>query len=257
MKNNNKNILIVAIIAVIFLSLYFGVTRNPLTDDIAVSNDAELAETEVDQQLQQANDMSELLGLQSNDDAIPSSVEADSAAVSPVPQTRQDNDTTISSSRVADRNASRQSSGGSQRSDSGVPVLSKHVFSVIDEVQKRQQDGQWEEALNEMNALYADFDNLSPFEQVTLLNFYTNTLLRLEMYEETIPVFELMRTIDDLRPDINARSLLALAQLNSRTGDFDAALSYYAEYLVATAGMDDMEQQRELVLQQLAELGVN
>lgn len=257
MKNNDKSTLIVATIAVIFLSLYFGVTRNPLTDDIAVSNDAELVETEIDQRSQQANDMSELLGLQNNDDAIPSSVETDSAADSPVPQTRQDNDPTISSISVADRNASRQSSDGSQRSDSGVPVLSKHVLSVIDEVQKRQQDGQWEEALNEMNALYADFDNLNPFEQVTLLNFYTRTLLQLGMYPETIPVFELMRTIEDLRPDLDARALLALGQLNATTGDIEVALNYYAEWLYFTEGMPGMEQQTERVLQQVAELGAN
>jgi hypothetical protein len=48
-----------------------------------------------------------------------------------------------------------------------------------------------------------------------------------------------------------------LAQLNSKTGDTEVALRYYADWLDATEGMDGMEQQTERVMQQLAESGVN
>lgn len=132
--------------------------------------------------------------------------------------------------------------------------LSSKVMRVIAEVQSRQLDGQWEEALNEMNALYADFDSLRPFEQVTLLNFYTNTLIRLEMWNESISAFSRILTIPELRPDLNARALLALGQLHSRTGDKQQAQGFYHEWLAFTEGKPGFEQQTPRVQLQLAAL---
>lgn len=137
------------------------------------------------------------------------------------------------------------------QADVAQPVLSDRVFFVIEEAQKRQQAGQFQEALIELNALYTDFDSMNPFEQATLLNFYTNILLRLEMWQESIAAFSLMLTLDDLRPDINARALLALGQLHTQANDIDAATAYYNEWLDFTRDMDGLEAQTERVKQQL------
>ena len=141
----------------------------------------------------------------------------------------------------------------SENAETATPSLSQQVRDVIAEVQTRQLDGQWEEALNEMNALYGNFEELNPFEQVTLLNFYTNTLLQLEMWQESISAFSLMLTIPDLRPDINARALIALGQLHSQVGEPETAISYYESALTNTSAMENMEQQTQRVRRLLSE----
>lgn len=115
--------------------------------------------------------------------------------------------------------------------DSSEPRLRPHVVSVLTEVQRRQVAEQWEEALNELNALYQDYDTLSSFEQSTLLNFYTNTLLSLQMWEEAISAFTLMQLIPNLGREENARSKLALGQLHTQTGDLETAAAYYRAWL--------------------------
>src|SRR5690606_7041453 len=116
-----------------------------------------------------------------------------------------------------------------------------------------QQQGEWEAALDAMNALYRDFDSLNDFEKVTLLNFYTNTLLRLEMWQESITAFSQMLEVPDLRPDLGARALMALGQLHARIGEHDRAVVYYQSFLDATAGMNNMDEQRATVTRLLAE----
>lgn len=133
--------------------------------------------------------------------------------------------------------------------------LSSRVVRILEEVQLRQQEEQWEEALNEMNALYTEYDTLNPFEQVSLLNFYTNTLIRLQMWEESISAFSQMLTIPELRPDINARALMALGQLKTRAGETREAIAYYQELLTFVEGREGFEQQRERAIQQLEQLG--
>ncbi|MDO9319835.1 MAG: hypothetical protein Q7V56_16795 [Gammaproteobacteria bacterium] len=184
---------------------------------------------------------------------IPSQQAAGDQAVSEPASGSSNNklpDSSVDTSRssVADANLS------SQRPDSSKPALSDRVFYVIEEAQKRQLEDQWEEALNELNALYLDFDSLNPFEQATLLNFYTNTLIRLEMWQESISAFALMLTVEDLRPDINARALLALGQLHAKVNEVPVATAYYEEWLEFTRGMDGLEAQTARVEQQLNSL---
>lgn len=139
----------------------------------------------------------------------------------------------------------------SQPKDTPASTLSERVFNVIDQAQWLQQSGQWEESLVGLNALYSDFESMNTFEQSTLLNFYTNTLIRMEMWQESISAFTLMLTIPDLRPDINARALMALGQLHERVDEADLATGYYEEWLEYTRGMPGMEQQTARVEQQL------
>lgn len=140
--------------------------------------------------------------------------------------------------------------------DSPEQVLSDRVFYVIEEAQQRQQQGQWEESLTELNALYSDFDSMTPFEQATLLNFYTNVLIRLEMWQESISAFSLMLTVENLRPDINARALVALGQLHASVDEVSAAIVYYEEWLEFTRDMTGLEAQTAIVEQQLDNLRV-
>ena len=125
--------------------------------------------------------------------------------------------------------------------EGGALVLSESVFAAIENVQQLQLDGQWEASLDVLNALYEDFDELNSFEQVTLLNFYTNTLLRFEMWPESIGAFSRMLTIPDLRPDIGARALMALGQLHAEVGQYAASISYLRSWQDVTVGMENME----------------
>lgn len=113
-------------------------------------------------------------------------------------------------------------------------VLSKEVYEIIDEVQKRFEEGQWMEGANELNALYEDYDALNDFEKATVLNFYTNLLLANNMYPEAVNAFEAILEIETLRPDIRQRAILALGQLSQVGGELESAVSYYNQYLEST-----------------------
>ncbi|WP_237133899.1 hypothetical protein [Pseudohongiella sp. O18] len=134
------------------------------------------------------------------------------------------------------------------------PAMSDRVYYVIEEAQRMQQADQWEAALMGLNALYASFENLTPFEQMTLLNFYTNTLIRLEMWQESITAFSKMLTVRDLRPDINARALLALGQLHQQVNEAPAAVTYYEAWLDFTENTPGLEAQRARVHEQVQAL---
>jgi hypothetical protein len=133
------------------------------------------------------------------------------------------------------------------------PQQIPRVRTVIEEVQRRLMAQQVEEALNEMNALYTEFDELSPFEQATLLNFYTNALIAQEMWQESITAFALMRTIADLRTDLDSRAGLALGQLHSRIGEPDVALDYYREWLANPYEEERTAEQTRRVVQLMTE----
>lgn len=141
-----------------------------------------------------------------------------------------------------------------EQSESSAPMLSERVFNVIDEAQWLQQSDQWEESLVGLNALYADFESMNPFEQMTLLNFYTNTLIRLEMWQESISAFTLMLTIPELRSDINARALMALGQLHERVNEPSVAVSYYEEWLSLTRDTPGLETQTAAINERLSHL---
>ncbi len=186
-----------------------------------------------------------------NDSAYPSGIST--ARQAPTDQTSENNpDAAESDSGVPE--AVRHAGAQTPASERSAPVLSPRVFYVIEEAQRRQMADQWAEALTELNALYTDFDSLSPFEQATLLNFYTNTLIRLEMWQESISAFTLLLTVDNLRADSNSRALLALGQLHQRVDELDVAAAYYEEWLDFTRGMPGLEAQTTRVEQMLNNL---
>lgn len=183
---------------------------------------------------------------------LPNRSEADSNTVTDAENEVSDPDGTATrDERIiepSNRNAQiLAENSASYSSEDDEPVLSRRVMAVIAEVQRRLIAQQIDEALNEMNALYEEYDELSPFEQSTLLNFYSNALLSLEMWEESITAFSLMREIPQLRADIDSRAILALGQLHSRIGDHEIATEYFREWLSNPHGESRTEERTERV----------
>lgn len=109
--------------------------------------------------------------------------------------------------------------------------ISPRVLAVFEETQKRMLQGQWEDALNEMNALYSEIDSLNSLEQSTLLNFYTNALLANEMFDEAITAFSMMLEIPDTPDKQRDRAILSLGQLYAAGGDKEAAIYHFEAWL--------------------------
>ncbi len=134
------------------------------------------------------------------------------------------------------------------------PRMSQATFSVTQQVQELQLNGEWLASLEAMNRLYNNFEQLNSLEQVTLLNFYTNALIQLKMWQEAISVFTLMLTVPDLRSDLNARTLIALGQLHSRENEPEAARAYLEEWLIMHGDQPEYADQQARVEELLSEL---
>tara|TARA_R110001592_G_scaffold191253_1_gene437394 strand:- start:381 stop:1121 length:741 start_codon:yes stop_codon:yes gene_type:complete len=167
--------------------------------------------------------------------------------------TANPNDTPASRSPDALNTPGARISAARAEEEPVAPMLSAEVFAVIEDVQQKQLDGQWDESLQVLNALYENFDELNNFEKITLLNFYTNTLLKFEMWPEAIGAFSRMLTVPDLRPDWGARALVALGQLHAEVGEYAASISYLTSWQELTADMENMQGSNERVAQLLAQ----
>lgn len=170
-------------------------------------------------------------GSAANPDSIPNSLNSTVSQLSELNADRSDG---------LNQDENSQTDTGNQTSSNARPgeVLSEEVYRVISEVQRRFEEGQFEEGLNELNALYAGFEELSDFERATVLNFYTNALLANEMYPEAILAFEQILEVEDLRPDIRLRALKSLGQLNVQQTNYEGAVEYYDEWLIESGERD-------------------
>ncbi len=74
------------------------------------------------------------------------------------------------------------------------------------------------------------------------------------MWQESITAFSKMLTVPDLRPDINARALLALGQLHQQVNEAPAAVTYYEAWLDFTENTPGLEAQRARVRDQMQAL---
>jgi hypothetical protein len=164
-----------------------------------------------------------------------------------------DNPSSQSPDALKTPDAGARISAARAEEEPAAPMLSAEVFAVIEDVQQKQLDGQWDESLQVLNVLYENFDELNSFEQTTLLNFYTNTLLKFEMWPEAIGAFSRMLTVPDLRPDWGARALVALGQLHAEVGEYAASISYLTSWQELTADMENMQGSNERVAQLLAQ----
>ena len=248
----NKILIVSGVAAVTAVALFFFEIRG---SEQGVSSDSTVAARPANESLDTLASGDESESNSSKPDTETLSREATSSA-SPTPSSTLSSSREIANTKsvpnnIATTQTEKFDSTISDEDDGEVPRLSQRVYDVISEVQTRQLDDQWEEALNEMNALYAAFEELDPFEQSVLLNYYTNTLLQLQMWQESISAFSLMLNIPDLRSDMNARALMALGQLSNQVGDPAAAVTYYEEWLDFTVGMENMEEQTQRVNQLL------
>jgi len=136
----------------------------------------------------------------------------------------------------------------------GSDELSVMVYAGIREAQQHLMTEQWEAAVNELNALYAYYEQLNHFEQRTLLNFYSNALLGLRMYEEAIVLFEQSLTVP--APDggdERSRPRLALGQLYAGMGEHQAAVQHLSAWMLEFAEWEQMAGATESVLHLLAD----
>lgn len=130
--------------------------------------------------------------------------------------------------------------------------LSPMVFDTLEQAHFWQLQGDHAAALEAMNSLYAQYDSLNPFEQKTLLNYYSNSLLSLQMWQEAISAFSQLLTVPDLQTETYKRTLRSLGQIHGATGDREAAIHYLTQWMQETENDPDKESQREAVTRQLS-----
>lgn len=109
--------------------------------------------------------------------------------------------------------------------------LGGRVFEVLREVQALERAGRWPEAMAELNALYADFDELVPSEQTALLNFYVSVMMKQELYDESIVAFEQMLQVEGIDAAAETSVKLKLGHLHAQQGDPAASVRYLNEWL--------------------------
>ncbi len=149
------------------------------------------------------------------------------------------------------------SDAGADAGVGGQAVLSARVYDVINEVQQRFMAQQWVEGLDDLNALYEDFEQLNALEQSTVLNFYTNALISLEMYDEAIIAFEEVLTLPDLRSNVESRATMALGQLYARDGNYAASAAYLSDWLALEGNSSADAPGADAVLLMLANAHLN
>lgn len=115
-------------------------------------------------------------------------------------------------------------------------TLSEPVFTSITQIQELMttpdvEGEDFAEAKRQLDALYdASFEAANGFEQSTILNFYTNYYLRLRDYPMALETFEQIMTIDDLRPDIELRTLRSLGQLYAQQEQWQDSVDAFAQW---------------------------
>jgi len=116
--------------------------------------------------------------------------------------------------------------------------LSDVVYTVLQEVFTRLGEGQLEEAKNELDALLIRFDELGSFEQLTLLNFYSDYYLLNRQIPEAISSIERLIDIDGIPRDAFIRALRTLGQLNATIDEYDSSITYYERFLEESGDRD-------------------
>lgn len=115
-------------------------------------------------------------------------------------------------------------------------TLSDPVFTAITQIQELMttpdvESEDFAEAKRQLDALYdASFEAANGFEQSTILNFYTNYYLRLRDYPMALETFEQIMTVDDLRPDIELRTLRSLGQLYAQQEQWQDSVDAFAQW---------------------------
>lgn len=142
----------------------------------------------------------------SGDGAVP----AQSSLSDPVSQTDPENSIEAGNGPVP------QTAPVQQDQELPASPLSPVVFDAINNIQQLMMDEQWDVALEQLNTMYEQRDQLNGFERSTMLMFYTNVLVHHQMYDEATIVYQEVVTIPETHASVRDRALRALEQLNAR-----------------------------------------
>ncbi len=105
------------------------------------------------------------------------------------------------------------------------------IDNALAEVTTRLQSGQLEEALNELDALYADYENLNNEEQFSVMSGYANYFLAAGELEEVMRIYEESLNIADLPGETLLLIYRTLGQLSLRLQQFDKGIAHFDSYL--------------------------
>lgn len=136
----------------------------------------------------------------------------------------------------------------------GSDTLSTGVQMAISAAQDHLMNSRWEAGVNELNAIYGQYADLSHFEQRTLLGFYANALLGLRMHDEAVVLYEqLLGVPAPAGGDENSRPHLVLGQLYAARDEHHAAVQHFSAWLRAFGESGQMAGATESVLVMLAD----
>ncbi len=108
---------------------------------------------------------------------------------------------------------------------------STFIDNALAEVTTRLQSGQLEEALNELDALYADYEILNNEEQFLVMSGYANYFLAAGELEEVMRIYEESLNIADLPGETLLLIYRTLGQLGLRLQQYDKGIAYFDSYL--------------------------
>jgi tetratricopeptide (TPR) repeat protein len=115
-------------------------------------------------------------------------------------------------------------------------VLTERVFNQVSEIQELMSpeevgaEPDYEAAKVILDELNERYDRLNDFEKSTVLNFYTNYYLNTDNIPMALETFEKILTIENLRPDVRLRALMALGQLYMGEEKFTESIDAFTRW---------------------------
>lgn len=104
------------------------------------------------------------------------------------------------------------------------------IDQVLNEVNIRLRQGQTDEALNELNALLEQFDNLSDEEQERVLISYATYFTRLYQFKDARFFYEAALELPGMKQSKRLAIIQLLARFAAREEDWNAFLAYNERY---------------------------
>lgn len=126
-------------------------------------------------------------------------------------------------------------------------TLRTEVFEAVSLIQELldpeddTQEPDLDQAKVMLDEIYENyFEQGNNFEKSTILNFHTNYYLMISDYEETIATFLAMLEIENLRDDIENRTLRSLGQLYAAEEQWQNSIRYYELWLAEAESIDNV-----------------
>ena len=107
------------------------------------------------------------------------------------------------------------------------------INEILEEVSIRNSEGQTEEAMNELQSLVDDYDNLSDQDKSRVLSAYARYFQKNGNLDEAILFYEAYLDLPGLKPSNRQATLQLLARFASRDEDWEAFLVYNDRFFAA------------------------